>query len=141
MFLSISQIMNAPASPSHDIACMTTNTKTRKLPKRGFSVWRRQSQFSAALGFALEPFIDAVKPISHHGEDGIVGRRLSASHEFFGGMAIALRGEVGDQREGSNFSAMASSRVTVFQFLAVPEFFSILSSSGGSFERPMPLGK
>src|SRR5947208_11735607 len=75
--------MNAPASPSHDIACMTTSTKTRKLPKRGLSVWRRQSQFSAALGFALEPFIDAVKPISHHGEDGVVGRRLSASRKLF----------------------------------------------------------
>ena len=105
MFLSISQIMNAPASPSHDIACMTTNTKTRKLPKRGFSVWRRQSQFSAALGFALEPFIDAVKPISHHGEDGIVGRRLSASHEFFGGMAIALADTVTRLLDARNFAS------------------------------------
>jgi hypothetical protein len=39
--------------------------------------------FGSARHFTLEPFVHAVEPISHHGEDGIVGRRLSAAHEFF----------------------------------------------------------
>ncbi len=76
------------------------------MTKRGVSVWRRQSQFFPALDFALKPFVHALKPISHHGEDGIVGRRLSASHEFFGGMAIALADTVTRLLDARNVASL-----------------------------------
>jgi hypothetical protein len=45
------------------------------------------------------------------------------------------------QPAASSASAIAISFVTVFQFRAVPEFFSARLSAGTSLERPMPSGK
>src|SRR5690348_2951241 len=131
VFLSISQPHQDCAGEPYPRYCLHDHEHEHKeVTERGLSVWRRQSQFSPVLGFALEPFIDAVKPISHHGEDDTAGRRLSATLEFFPAAWRSRssirsrvtrrpqRGEFGGQREASSFSAMASSRVTVFQFLA-----------------------
>jgi len=42
--------------------------------------------------------------------------------------------------ESSNWSAISSRLVTLFQFLAVPAFFRMQSITAGSFDLPMPVG-
>ena len=104
VFLSSSQTKSAPASASHDIACMTTSAKTRKCQNEGSVSGGGNPNFLLRSASRSSPSFDAVKPISHHGEDGVVGRRLSASHEFFGGMAIALADTVTRLLDARNFA-------------------------------------